>query len=174
MIRELDGFKPQVHASAYIHKTALIIGKVTIGKNASVWPYCVLRGDIAEIVIGDETNIQDNTVIHTNEGFPAILGEGISVGHGVILHGCAVKDHCIVGMGSILLDGSVVEEDCIVAAGAVVSPNSIIPKGSMAMGVPAKVTRSLRPEELEHIRWNAKEYLRLSDLYLKSYTRVRD
>lgn len=174
MIREVGGFKPQVHASAYIHRTALVIGKVTIGKNASIWPYCVLRGDIAEIVIGDETNIQDNTVIHTNEGFPAILGQGISVGHGVILHGCTVKDHCIIGMGSILLDGSVIEGNSVVAAGAVVSPKTIIAKSSMAMGIPAKVTRALRPDELEHILWNAKEYLRLSEIYRKTYNRVRD
>lgn len=174
MIREVGGFKPQVHPSAYVHKTALIIGKVTIGKNASIWPYCVLRGDIAEIVIGDETNIQDNTVIHTNEGLPSLLGKGISVGHGVILHGCTVKDHCIIGMGSILLDGSIVETESIVAAGAVVSPNSTIAKGSMAMGIPAKVTRVLSPKELDHIHWNAKEYLRLSEVYRKTYNRVRD
>ncbi len=174
MIREVGGYKPLVHSTAYIHKTALIIGKVTIGKNASIWPYCVLRGDIAEIVIGDETNIQDNTVIHTNAGLPAILGKGISVGHGVILHGCTVKDHCIIGMGSILLDGSIVETESIVAAGAVVSPKSTIAKGSMAMGIPAKVTRALRPDEIEHIHWNAKEYLRLSEVYRKTYNRVRN
>lgn len=168
MIREINGHKPKIHPTAYVHDTAEIIGKVTIEKNASVWPYCVLRGDIAEIVVGEETNVQDNTVIHTNEGLPTLLGKGISVGHGVILHGCTVKDHCIIGMGSILLDGSIVEEESIVGAGAVLSPNKKVPKGSMVLGIPARVMRPLRADELEHIRWNAREYIRLTELYRKT------
>ena len=168
MIREYDGHKPKIHPSAYIHETAEIIGKVTIEKDASVWPFCVLRGDVDEIVIGEGTNIQDNTVIHTNAGKPAILGKRISVGHSVVLHGCTVMDDCIVGMGSIVLDGATVESDCIVGAGAVVSPNHKVPKGSMALGIPARVIRKLRPDELEHIRWNAKEYYTLSDKHRRT------
>lgn len=172
MIREFGGHKPKIHPSAFVHETAEIIGKVTLEKNASVWPYCVLRGDIADIFIGEGTNIQDNTVIHTNEGKPSILGKGISVGHSVILHGCTVKDHCIIGMGAILLDGAVVEEECIVGAGAVLSPNTKIDKGSMSLGVPARVIRSLRPDEVEHIHWNAQEYLRLSDAHRKTCRKI--
>ncbi len=165
MIREFNGVRPQIDPTAYVHETAEIIGNVTLEKNSSVWPYCVLRGDIAQIFIGENTNVQDNTVIHTNDNLPAILGRGISVGHSVVLHGCKVQDNCIIGMGSIVLDGAVVEEDCIVGAGAVVSPKTRIPKGQMALGIPAKISRALRSEELEHIRWNANEYLRLSSLH---------
>lgn len=172
MIRELNGVKPKIHPTAFIHETAEIIGKVTIEKDASVWPYCVLRGDVDEIVVGEGTNVQDNTVIHTNEGLPTILGKGISVGHSVILHGCKVKDDCIIGMGAILLDGVTVEEECIVGAGAVVSPKTVVAKGSMALGIPARVIRSLRPDEIEHIKWNAKEYLKLSDAHRKTSRRV--
>ncbi|MBI2119330.1 MAG: gamma carbonic anhydrase family protein [Elusimicrobia bacterium] len=172
MIREFGGHKPKIHQSAFVHETAEIIGKVTLEKNASVWPYCVLRGDIAEILIGEDTNIQDNTVIHTNEGKPSILGKGISVGHSVVLHGCTVKDHCIIGMGAILLDGVIVEEECIVGAGAVLSPNTKIAKGSMALGVPARVVRPLRSDEIEHILWNAQEYLRLSVAHRKTSAKI--
>ncbi len=174
MIRECAGRKPKIHPTAYVHETAEIMGNVTIGKYASVWPYCVLRGDIAEIVVGDETNVQDGTIIHTNDGKPSILGKGISVGHSANLHGCTVKDHCIIGIGSILLDDAIVEEECIVGAGAVVSPGTKISKGSMALGIPARVARVLRPDEIEHIYWNAKEYLRLIELHKKTTRRVLD
>ena len=172
MIREWNGHKPKVHPTAFIHETAEIIGRVTIEKDASVWPYCVLRGDVDEIVIGEGTNIQDNTVIHTNDGKPTVLGKRISVGHSVILHGCKVNDDCIIGMGSIVLDGSVVESDCIVGAGAVVSPNTTVPAGSMALGIPARVIRKLRPDEIEHIRWNAREYFKLMELHRRTSQKI--
>ena len=172
MIREWAGHKPKIHPKAFVHETAEVIGKVTIEKDVSLWPYCVLRGDVDEIVIGEGTNIQDNTVIHTNVGKPAILGKRISVGHSVILHGCIVKEDCIIGMGAILLDGVVVEEECVVGAGAVVSPGTKIPRGSMALGIPARVARALRPEEIEHIRWNAREYLTLSETHRKTSRRI--
>ncbi|OGR85582.1 MAG: hypothetical protein A2901_01975 [Elusimicrobia bacterium RIFCSPLOWO2_01_FULL_54_10] len=172
MIREWNGHKPKIHPSAFIHETAEIIGRVTIEKDASVWPFCVLRGDVDEIVIGEGTNIQDNTVIHCNEGAPTLMGKRISVGHSVVLHGCTVKDDCIVGMGSIVLDHATVEEFCIVGAGAVVSPRTTIPKNSMALGIPAKVARPLKKEEVEHIQWNAKEYLKLSDSHRKTSRRI--
>jgi carbonic anhydrase/acetyltransferase-like protein (isoleucine patch superfamily) len=172
MIREWGGHKPKIHPSAFVHETAEVIGRVTLEKNVSLWPYSVLRGDVDEIAIGEGTNIQDNTVIHTNVGKPAVLGKRISVGHSVILHGCKVSDDCIIGMGAILLDGAVVEEECIVGAGAVVSPGTKIPRGSMALGIPARVVRALKPEEIEHIRWNAGEYLALSESHRKTSRRV--
>ena len=172
MIREVGGRRPNIHPTAFIHETAEIIGKVTIEKDASIWPYCVLRGDVDEIVVGEGTNIQDNTVVHTIEGKPVVLGKRISVGHSVILHGCKVMDDCIVGMGSIVLDGAVVESECLVGAGAVVSPNTTIPKGSMALGIPARVIRKLKPEEVEHIKWNAREYYTLSETHRKTSRRA--
>jgi carbonic anhydrase/acetyltransferase-like protein (isoleucine patch superfamily) len=172
MIREVNGHKPKIHPTAFVHETAEIIGKVTVEKDASVWPYAVLRGDIAEIVVGEGTNVQDNTVVHTNENKPTILGKRVSVGHSVILHGCTVKDDCIVGMGSILLDGVTVEEECIVGAGAVVSPNTTVPRGHLALGVPARSIRALKPEDLEHIKKNAAHYYELSEDHRKTSRRV--
>lgn len=172
MIRELGGRKPKIHPTAFVHETAEVIGNVTIEKDASVWPFVVLRGDIDAIVVGEGTNIQDNTVAHTIQGKPVILGKRISVGHSVILHGCQVKDDCIVGMGSIVLDGATVETECLVGAGAVVSPNSTVQTGHLALGIPARAIRKLKPEEIEHIKENAREYYRLSELHRKTARRV--
>jgi carbonic anhydrase/acetyltransferase-like protein (isoleucine patch superfamily) len=168
MIREWNGHKPQIDPSAYIHESAEVIGKVTLKKNVSVWPNAVIRGDIEEIVIGEDTNIQDNTVIHTDIGTPTILGRGISVGHSVILHSCTVKDNCLVGMGAIMLEGVVVEEECLIGAGALVSPGKTIPGRSLVIGIPAKVKRSLELEEIKHIKSNAEDYLKLAESHRRT------
>ncbi len=167
MIREWNGHQPNVDPTAFVHETAEIIGKVTIGKHASIWPNAVLRGDIEEIVIGEETNIQDNTVVHTDPGTPTILGKGISVGHSVILHSCTVKDNCLVGMGSILLGGSIIEEECLVGAGALISPGKSFPARSLIIGMPAQVKRELTAEEIASIKVNASEYLKLAEAHRK-------
>jgi carbonic anhydrase/acetyltransferase-like protein (isoleucine patch superfamily) len=173
VIREWNGHRPRIDPTAYVHETAEVIGKVVLEKNASVWPNAVLRGDIEEIVIGEETNIQDNTVIHTDYGSPTILGKGISVGHSVILHGCTIKDNCLIGMGSIILDGVTVETECLIGAGALVSPGKTIPRGSLAVGVPAKVKRALEPDEIEHFKNNAKDYLRLAETHRKTSRKLK-
>ena len=168
MIRSFDGHTPEIHPTAFVHETAEVIGKVRLGPYVSLWPYVVLRGDIEEIVVGEGTNIQDNTVVHTDHGVPTILGEWISVGHSVILHGCRVGSHSLIGMGSILLNNSVVEEECLVGAGALLSPGVRIPRGHMALGMPARVTRPLRSDDLEHIRKNAKNYLNYAEKHVKT------
>jgi carbonic anhydrase/acetyltransferase-like protein (isoleucine patch superfamily) len=168
MIREWNGHKPEIDPTAFIHDSAEIIGKVRIGKNVSIWPNVVIRGDIEEIIIGDNTNIQDNTVIHTDEGVPTVIGEGISVGHSVILHSCNVKNNCLIGMGAILLEGSTIEEDCLIGAGALVSPGKVIPIGSLALGIPAKVKRAVEQSEIDSIRKNAQDYLKLADAHRKT------
>lgn len=159
---------PQIDPSAFIHESAEVIGKVIIGKNVSVWPNAVIRGDMEEIIIGEGTNIQDNTVIHTDFGTPTILGRGISVGHSVIIHSCTVKDNCLVGMGAILLDGVIIEEECLIGAGALVSPGKTIPRGSLVIGVPAKVRRTLEAEEINHIAKNAEDYLKLAESHRRT------
>jgi len=173
MIREWNGHKPEIDPTAYVHETAEVIGKVVIKRNASVWPNAVLRGDIEEIVIGEETNIQDNTVIHTDYGSPTVLGKGISVGHSVILHGCTIEDNCLIGMGSIILNGVTVETECLVGAGALVSPGKTIPRGSLAVGVPAQVKRTLEADEIEDFKRNTKDYLRLADAHRKTSRRLQ-
>ncbi len=168
MIRDWKSHKPDIHPTAFIHETAEIIGKVKIGKNASIWPNCVLRGDIEEIVIGENSNIQDNTVIHTDNGSPTIIGNGVSVGHSAILHSCTIHDTCIIGMGAKLLEGSVINEQSIVGAGAVVSPKSTISPRSVAMGMPARNKRAVTLEELELIKKNAEFYVELKETHRKA------
>ena len=165
MIEKYCEHFPQIHPTAFVHASGQIIGQVTMARDSSVWPFAVLRGDIEPIVIGEESNVQDNAVLHTVQKFPTIIGNQVTIGHAAILHGCTVRDRCIIGMGSIILDGALVEEDCIIGAGSVVPPGAVIAKGHLALGVPARAIRTLRPDELERIRWNAAEYLKLKSNY---------
>ena len=174
MIREWNGHTPDIDPTAFIHESAEIIGRIRIGKNVSVWPNTVIRGDIEEIIIGDNTNIQDNTVIHTDEGVPTVIGEGISVGHSVILDSCNVKNNCLIGMGAMLLEGATIEEDCLIGAGALVSPGKTIPRGSLAIGIPAKVKRAVEQKEIDHIKKNAQDYLRLAESHRKPSRRLSE
>ncbi len=161
MIREFDGIQPEIHPTAYVHETAVVIGRVKLGPKVSVWPHAVLRGDVEEIIVGEGANIQDNTVIHTDHGIPTILGDWISVGHSAVLHGCTIGNHCLIGMGAILLNNSIVEDEATVAAGALLSPNTRIPKAHLAMGMPAKIIRAVKPEEIQKNLRNAEFYVEL-------------
>jgi len=159
MITEFQGIKPEVDASAYVADSAEVIGKVRIGKNVSIWPKAVLRGDLEDIVIGDDSNVQDCCVAHTNYDLPTVVGRKVTVGHAAILHGCTVGDNCLVGMGAILLDGCRIEENCVIAAGSIITQNKVIPAGSLVMGIPGKVVRQLKPGEIELITRSSAEYV---------------
>lgn len=159
MLREYEGHIPKVDPSAYVFDNAVVIGKVMIGADSSVWPGCVLRGDVENILIGEGTNIQDGTIIHTNYGMPSIIGKGVVVGHRAVLHGCRIGDRCLIGMGAVVLDGAVVGDDCIIGAGALVTEKAVIPSGSLVLGVPGKVARQVNDEEKEKIAKNAREYI---------------
>jgi len=161
MIRGFAGAVPRLHPSAFIHDAAEIVGKVRVGAGASVWPLCVLRGDVDGVVIGARSNIQDLTVIHCREGSPAVVGEGVTVGHRVILHGSRVGDGCLIGMGAIVME-AVIGRECMVAAGALVLAGMRIPPRSLVMGSPAKVVRRLRPEELRALARSAASYVKLA------------
>lgn len=144
---------------------ARVNGDVTLGRGSSVWYNAVIRGDAAPIRIGENTNIQDNAVLHTSAGMSLSLGNGVSVGHGAILHGCTVEDNVLVGMGAIVLDGAVIGRDSLVGAGALVTKNTVIPAGSMVLGSPAKVRRALSEEEKAGIAQNAAVYVALREKY---------
>ncbi len=144
--------------NAYIAPNATVIGDVSLGKNVSIWYGAVLRGDSGPIIIGDDSNVQDNCVIHEK----TTLGKGCTVGHGAILHGCTIGDHCLVGMGAIVLDGAVLEEDCMVGAGALVTGKTVAPAGSLLLGNPAKVVKQLTAEQLAYIRQDAESYVSLA------------
>lgn len=167
MIRCLGGRKPQIHPTSYVYPTAEVIGSVSLEKDVSIWPTAVLRGDLEPITIGEGSNIQDNSVVHTSKGLPVIVGKYVTVGHSVTLHGCKIGDRALIGMGSTLLDGSIVEDDAMVAAGAVVAPGMRVQSGQLAVGVPARMIRKINDTEKKHILKNAQEYIELKEKYLK-------
>lgn len=157
---------PHVPASSFVHKTAVILGDVKLGENVSVWPCAVLRGDIAGIEIGDNSNIQDNACVHVNYGMPALIGKGVSVGHGAIVHGSKIGDNCLIGMNAVVME-SEIGPNCIIGAGAVVPAGKNIPAGSLVMGVPAKIIRRLEEDEVNAIMKNAHDYTQAIEIYQK-------
>ena len=149
----------RVDRSAYVAPNATIVGAVQVGPQASVWFGSVLRGDNEPIVIGARTNVQDLTVIHTDEGVPCTLGSGVTVGHRAVLHGATVGDGALIGIGAIVLNGATVGDEAMVGAGAVVTEGQVIPPRHLALGVPAKVVRELTDEEIERLRAAAAHYV---------------
>lgn len=160
-------FFPNVHASAYVHSHAVVIGDVEIGPEASIWPGAVLRGDDAPIRVGALTSIQDGSVLHTTTGLSqVIVGERVTVGHRVILHGCVVEDECLIGMGAILLDNCVIGRGSIVGAGALVPVGKVIPPGSLVLGVPGRVVRGTGEKDRAMIEQGWREYRERTREYL--------
>ena len=152
---------PTVHPTAFVHAGAHVIGDVTLGARASVWPTAVLRGDTAPIVVGEESNVQDGTVVHVDAGVPCTIGARVAIGHRAIVHGATVGDDCLIGMGAILLNRVTVGAGSIVAAGAGCTEGMSIPPGCLAVGVPARVLRPTSPEERERIAKTVQSYLAL-------------
>ena len=164
----LDLF-PQIHPSVFLASGAKIIGDVQIDENSSVWYNCVLRGDVHYIKIGKMSNVQDNSMLHvTNQKYPLIIGNKVTIGHSVTLHGCTLQDNTLIGMGAVVLDGVVVEEKSIVAAGSVVKPKFIVPSGKLVAGVPAKIIRDLTPIELEEFEKSAQRYKKYTEITIES------
>ena len=157
---------PSVHASAFIAPGAVVLGAVEIGAESSVWYSSVLRGDINRIVLGHQTNVQDGCVLHVSDDFACVLGDRVTVGHRAVVHACTVGDEVLVGMGAIILDGAQIGPRCIIAAGALVTKGSVIPEGSLVVGAPAKVVRSLTQEEMAANAKLALKYVELSRRYL--------
>ena len=171
MILTLAGRTPRIARSAYIAPSADVMGAVEIDENSSVWFQCVLRGDIEPIRIGSNSNIQDGSIIHTMIGAPVTVGNGVTVGHRVVLHGCVVENHCLIGIGAVLLNHVRVGEGSIVAAGAVVAEDTVIPPRSLYMGVPAKLRRAVTEDEQAFIRMHAEHYLQYKASYLAEVAR---
>ena len=166
MIRGYGGKRPQIDPGAFVAETATIVGDVAVGPLSSIWFGAVLRGDVHHIRIGAETSIQDNTVVHVTHGrYPTIVGDQVTVGHSVVLHGCTVGSQVIVGMGAIILDQAEVGDRCIVGAGALVTPGTKIPAGHLAVGAPARIKRPLTEDELEWLVQSAAHYVELTRAY---------
>jgi carbonic anhydrase/acetyltransferase-like protein (isoleucine patch superfamily) len=166
IVRGFAGHRPSVDPSAFVSDTATVIGQVTVGARSSIWFGAVLRGDVYHIRIGEETSIQDNTVIHvTHDRHATQVGSRVTVGHNVTLHGCTVGDLCIIGMGAVILDNATIGERCIVGAGALVTPGTKIPAGHLAVGSPARPKRALTDEEQAWLADSAQHYVELGQRY---------
>lgn len=152
--------KTNLPLAAFVAETATVRGDVTVGKGSSIFFGAVVRTELVPITIGEDTNIQDNCILHTDAGFPLSVGSGCTIGHGTILHGCTVGDNTLIGMGAIVLNGAVIGRDCIVGAGSLVPQGMVIPDGSMAFGSPAKIRRPLTEEEIAYNRGTAALYCR--------------
>ena len=148
-----------IHPTAFVAPGAAIMGEVTVGADASVWYGAVLRGDMAPIVIGSQTNLQDGTIVHVDEGFPCTVGRRVGVGHRVILHGCTVEDECLIGMGAILLNGVRIGTGSVVAAGAVIPEGMQVPPRSLVMGVPGRIVRTVDAALAERIAFTWAHYV---------------
>lgn len=158
-------YYPEIHNSVFLASGVKIIGNVRIGKDSSVWYNTIIRGDVHYISVGEMTNIQDCSVLHVTNGiFPLNIGNKVTIGHSVTLHGCTVMDLSLVGIGAVILDGAILEENSMVAAGAVITPGFMVPSGKLAAGVPAKIIRDLTDKEIKELKESAERY--------KKYTQV--
>ncbi len=159
------GVAPQIHPSAYIFDDVVIIGDVHIEKNVSIWPGVIIRGDKERIVIKEGSNVQEHSVLHADPGVPLVIERNATIGHSVVLHGCTVGSHTVVGIGAILLNGAQVEENCLITAGAILSAGPRFPSGSLISGSPAKVLMSLSESDIQNLRDTAIEYQDLAAKY---------
>ena len=158
-IYQLDDLSPQLAAGAWVADNAQVIGDVVMGENSNVWFGTVVRGDSETITIGKNTNIQDASVLHADPGKPLTIGDNVSVGHQVMLHGCTVGDGTLIGIGAIVLNGAVIGKNCLVGAGSLVTEGKVFPDGSMILGSPAKVVRELSKEQMDGLLGFSKHYV---------------
>jgi carbonic anhydrase/acetyltransferase-like protein (isoleucine patch superfamily) len=174
-IRRFENNVPRVAPSAYVDEAALVIGAVEIGEDSSIWPMCVVRGDVQSIGIGARTNIQDGSVVHVTHasrfcpgGQPTLIGSDVTVGHKVILHACTVEDTCLIGMNAVIMDGAVVKARVIIGAGSVVPPGKVLESGYLYVGSPVKQMRPLSDRELELLEYLPQHYVGMKDRHLRT------
>src|ERR1700722_14788067 len=165
MIRKFRGIAPRIAVSAYVDPSAQLIGDVTVGERSSIWPNTSLRGDTGPIVIGRETSIQDNCALHLDEGFPLTVGDRVTVGHSVTLHGCTVEDDSLIGIGATVLNGARIGKGSVVAAGSLVPEGMQVPPSTLVMGVPAKPRRVVSVEEQARFKEGVAHYVERAKLY---------
>ncbi|HZZ83677.1 MAG TPA: gamma carbonic anhydrase family protein [Anaeromyxobacteraceae bacterium] len=167
-IHPFKGISPRLHPSVFAVDDALVIGDVEVGEQSSLWFGAIVRGDVNYIRIGARSNVQDQTVIHvTNGTHPTVVGDDVTLGHRVTLHGCTIQDRCLIGIGAVVMDGAVVSEDSMVGAGALVPPGMVVPSGTLVVGSPARVKRELTREEIAFFRKSAQNYVSYAEQYRK-------
>ncbi|NOU44650.1 MAG: gamma carbonic anhydrase family protein [Methyloglobulus sp.] len=174
-IRKFNNTLPKIGNSVYIDDSAVVIGDVTIGDNVSIWPTTVIRGDVESIAIGDDTNVQDGSVLHvthygkfTDRGYPLTIGKGVTIGHRAIVHACTIGDYCLIGMGAIIMDDAVIEDYVMLGAGALVPAGKRLESGHLYVGSPAKAVRALKDSEREFLEYSSRHYVELKNKYLES------
>ncbi|HIC10631.1 MAG TPA: gamma carbonic anhydrase family protein [Campylobacterales bacterium] len=175
MVMDYQNYSPKIGENSWIAPTASVIGDVTMGRDCSIWFGAVIRGDVHSIIIGDRTNIQDLSMVHTthhkgkerkmDDGNPTIIGNDVTIGHKVMLHGCTIEDGCLIGMSATILDGAVIGKESIVGAGALVTKGKKFPPRSLILGSPAKVVRELSDDEVAELYASAKRYVKFKDSY---------
>ena len=172
-IREFDGITPDLAEGVFVDSMALVSGDVKIGKDSSVWPMAVVRGDVNSIQIGERSNIQDGSVLHVTHEGPygkgrgLVIGNDVTVGHNAVLHACTIEDFCLIGMSATVLDGAVIKKQVILGAGSLVSPNKILESGYLYLGNPARRARELTDKEKEYLQYSAEHYVRLKQRHQK-------
>ncbi len=167
MIRTFQGIKPTIPTSCFIEATAVVIGDVVMGEDCSVWFNTVIRGDVHYIRIGNRTNVQDLCMLHvTHDTHPLTIGNNVTIGHHVVLHGCTIQDRVLVGMGAIIMDSAVIGEDSVVGAGALIVEGTVVPPKSLILGSPAKVKRPVTDKELAWIKESAENYVKYARRYM--------
>ncbi len=171
-IYQLDEDTPKIHPTAWVADSAEVMGRVSLGQRSSVWFNTVLRADNEALVIGEETNIQDGTVLHCDPGKPLHIGNRVTVGHNVMLHGCKVGDGSLIGIGAVILNEAVIGKHCLVGAGALVTEGKVFPDGSMILGSPAKAVKQLSPEQIEGLERIAQGYVRNAERFRHGLKRI--
>ena len=174
MIRTFQGITPTIPTSCFIEDTGVVIGNVVMGEQCSVWFHAVIRGDVHYIRLGNRTNVQDLCMLHVTHGtHPLIIGNDVTIGHSVVLHGCTIKDRVLIGMGAIIMDGAMIGEDSVVGAGALVTEGTMVPPKSLILGTPAKVKRPVTDKELMWIKESSENYVKYAGQYMAHSSKAR-
>lgn len=174
-IRSFKGITPRLGQRVWVDPAATVIGQVELGDDVSIWPGTVLRGDVHSIRVGARSNIQDNSVVHVTHdgeyslgGFTTLIGEGVTIGHGAVVHGCTIEDYCLIGMHATVMDGAVVRKYGFVGAGSLVAPGKVVGERELWLGNPARRVRTLSDQQIEQLHYSAEQYVALKDEYLAS------
>ena len=167
MIYDFEGHTPKLDPNSWVASNSVVIGKVELKKNSNIWFNVTLRGDIEPITIGEGSNVQDGSVVHSDPGCPVTIGKNVTIGHLVMLHGCVIEDDCLIGIGSTILNKAKIGKNSIIGANALVTENKVIPERSLVLGSPGKIVRQVTNEEIEHIKENARDYVENFKKYKK-------
>jgi carbonic anhydrase/acetyltransferase-like protein (isoleucine patch superfamily) len=171
-IYQLGDDKPVIPASAYVAPEATLIGKIILGENASIWPGAILRGDNEPILIGAGSNVQDGAVMHTDPGFPLTVGENVTIGHQVMLHGCTISDGCLIGIQSVIMNGAVIGKNCLVGAGSLITEGKTFAERKLIVGAPARALRDLSDDDIAKFHRAAPGYVRKQFMYKQKLKRI--